>query len=186
MGFHLILWFFMFSRVFLLIILSFPLFNCSIHSQNCSPGWKITGFYTPLETDYKSSKRTLVDIEQNGKTLLNSEFVEKVMIEGWGKTTQNWYLGFYSGNWHKSEQPLNSLGQPLSIGQVAVDTNNIPKGSLISIPSIQGAFKNIEFIAVDVGSAIIDQHIDIYTGEGEQAKYKTWNVTGIHQVCIKG
>ena len=64
------------------------MFKCSIHSQNCSTGWQITGFYTPLEADYKSSYRTLVDIEQSGKILLNSEFVEKVKIEGWGKTTQ--------------------------------------------------------------------------------------------------
>ena len=165
--------------------LSCSLNSCSIQPQNCSSGWKITGFYTPVESDFSSPTKSEVIIAGTGKVLLDSQFVKKVRVEGWGRTQQNWYLGYYSGKWHKSEQPLNSLGLPLSIGDVAVDINIIQKGSLIVIPSIQGQFKNIEFKAVDVGSAIVNRHVDIYTGEGKQAKHETWKITGNHQVCIK-
>src|SRR6476620_11433430 len=67
----------------------------------CSDGWRITGYFTPIETDYASRTMVEVDVSGIGTMSFNSEFVrvifdeEQGFGEGWGKTRFGWYLGNY-------------------------------------------------------------------------------------------
>jgi len=76
------------------------------------------------------------------------------------------------------------MGHPLKIGAIAVDNNIINKNTLVNISSIQNVLGINQFHAVDVGSAIKNKHIDIYTGEGDNARKLSYKVTGKHQVCF--
>ena len=110
--------------------------------------------------------------------------VKAVKMEGWGKTNDGWYLGYYANKWHKSNTPLNAKGLPLEVGNIAVDNQFIAANSLVYISTLKPYFGIDEFSAVDVGSAIKRDHIDIYTGEGKLAKLKTYQVTGRHNICV--
>src|SRR4051812_36901679 len=61
-------------------------------SFTCSDGWRITGYFTPVETDYISTGMTDVDVRGVGKVSVNAEFTrvvfdeERGFGEGWGRT----------------------------------------------------------------------------------------------------
>src|SRR5215467_4752778 len=80
--------------------------------MHCSEGWRITGYFTPIETDYNSGEMTEIEVGRLGKMSFDSEFIRTVFDEnkgfgeGWGKTRFGWYLGNYRGSWHKSDAPL--------------------------------------------------------------------------------
>ncbi|TLU65154.1 hypothetical protein FE810_09540 [Thalassotalea litorea] len=150
----------------------------------CEDNWRITGYYTPIEKDYGVSPYKQVTLKTGESHKFKVTFVNAVRIEGWGKTRFGWYLGYFSGNWHKSPAPLNSMGKTLNVGEVAVDTSLIPKQSTVFIPNVQPYLKRTIFIATDVGSAIKQKHVDVYTGEGEKAKLRTYSITGNHPVCF--
>jgi 3D (Asp-Asp-Asp) domain-containing protein len=158
--------------------------NCTGINRSCSPNWKITGYYTPIESQFDSSLNQPIKIEQFKSTHFNTRFIKAVKMEGWGKTRFGWYLGYYNDLWHKRNTPLNSLGQPLTVGSVAVDNRIIGKGKRLHIPFVQGLLNVESFIANDVGSAIKKYHIDIYTGEGDQARLLTYKISGKQKVCI--
>src|SRR5690349_24221758 len=67
--------------------------------MHCSEGWRITGYFTPVETDYMSEDKTEVDAVGVGPVSFDSEFVRTVFDEdkgwgeGWGKTRFGWYVG---------------------------------------------------------------------------------------------
>ncbi|WP_394174856.1 3D domain-containing protein [Thalassotalea litorea] len=150
----------------------------------CEDNWRVTGYYTPIEKDYGVSPYKQVTLKTGESHKFKVNFVNAVRIEGWGKTRFGWYLGYFSGNWHKSPAPLNSMGKTLNVGEVAVDTSRIPKLSTVFIPNVQPYLQRTTFIATDVGSAIKQKHVDVYTGEGEKAKLTTYAITGNHQVCF--
>jgi len=158
--------------------------SCNTQKLTCQSNWKTTGFYTPFEKDFPILDKKDISVKNYKSLAFNKSFLKTIKTEGWGKTRFGWYLGFYSNQWHKSDSPLNSLGHPLKIGAIAVDNNFIAKNTLVSIPQIQTILGISQFHAVDVGSAIKKQHIDIYTGEGDKAKMLSYKVTGKHQVCF--
>src|SRR5438270_1832434 len=88
-------------------------------AANCSDGWRITGYFTPVETDYTSPDLKEVDVKGVGPTSFNTEFLRTIFNEdrgygeGWGKTRFGWYLGNYGGSWHKSDAPLDANDEPL-------------------------------------------------------------------------
>lgn len=176
----------MISKCYKIIATIFVFFlsSCStISYSGCSDNWKVTGFYTPVESDYKGSETTL-HVRGQGLIRLKKSFIRTVKIEGWGKTRYGWYLGYYSNAWHSSNSSMNARGAPLRVGMAAVDPDTISLGRQFSIPELTGHFDTKYLTASDVGSAVKRKHIDVYTGEGHSAKKLTYSVTGNKTVCF--
>ncbi len=150
---------------------------------DCSDNWRVTGYYTPVEDDYKGRKQK-IKVRNAGMVSIKKNFLRHVKLEGWGKTSNGWYLGYYDGAWHKSTYPLNSKGQALQKGMVAVDSRMDPLYSQIRIPGLGLVFGQQIFTVSDVGAAVRDKHVDVYTGEGAQAKKLAYNITGPNTVCL--
>lgn len=161
----------------------------------CSDGWRITGYFTPIETDYSSEATTEIEISGVGKMQFNSEFIRVVFNdeqgfgEGWGRTRFGWYLGNYNGVWHKATDPLDANSAPLKANSVAVDNSIIPNDSAVMIPDLPGALGETTFAANDVGVTVHGKHIDVYTGEGKEAERAMHRVTfedpdNLQRVCF--
>jgi 3D (Asp-Asp-Asp) domain-containing protein len=164
--------------------------------MHCSEGWRITGYFTPVETDYMSEDKTEVDIVGVGKMSFDSEFVRTVFDEdlgygeGWGKTRFGWYLGNYNGQWHKSDTALDAHNSPLKSNSVAVDNSLIPKNSTVTIPGLPGEYGKENFVSNDVGVTVHGKHIDVFTGEGKEAEREMYRVTfeddnELQEVCFQ-
>lgn len=168
----------------IVVSLLFSRFSQASHEESCSSQWHITGYFTPVELDYPQADKIKINIAQLGESIHASAFLKAVKIEGWGKTKDGWYLGRFSNKWHRSQYPLNARGRPLQTGSIATDKNIIPSGSTLKIPSLPNNLKYQLYVSDDVGSAIKNTHIDIYTGEGRQAEKMTFEITGQdHTVC---
>ncbi len=162
---------------------------------DCSDGWRITGYFTPIETDYDSTETREIEIKNVGKMTFNVDFLNTVFDEdagfgeGWGKTRFGWYLGNYNGHWHKADAPLDANNSALKTNSVAVDNSVIPTDSTVKIPALPGEFGKETFIANDVGVTVHGKHIDVYTGEGKEAEHKMYRVTfeddRLTEVCFK-
>ena len=161
----------------------------------CSDGWRTTGYFTPIETDYNSGETTEIEVGRLGKISFDSEFVRTVFDadkgfgEGWGKTRFGWYLGNYSGGWHKADAPLGASNNPLKPNSVAVDNSVIPNNSTVTIPGLPGNLGETKFVADDVGVGVNGKHVDIYTGEGKDARREMYEVTfedndDLQRVCF--
>lgn len=154
-------------------------------SVDCSEDWYVTGYYTPIENNFYSATVKYVHVDRLGWRSFPPQFIADVRIEGWGKTKDGWYLGYYNKKWHKSKHPLDSQGSPLVVGMVATDKNVIAHGQRVNIPALQEYMVHSYFIATDVGSAIKQRHIDVYTGEGVIAKQLALDLTSEnHTVCL--
>ena len=151
--------------------------------SNCSDGWRITGYFTPIENDYDSAETREIEIKNVGKMSFNADFLnvvfddDKGFGEGWGKTRFGWYLGNYNGKWHKADAPLDSNNSALRPNSVAVDNALIPFDSVVRIPGLPGDLGSQKFIANDVGVTVQGKHIDVYTGEGKAAERKMYRIT---------
>jgi 3D (Asp-Asp-Asp) domain-containing protein len=168
--------------VFLSVSISQTVF--ATHDTACSSQWRVTGYFTPVEADYSQEQQKQIYVEKTGASIHSETFLKAVKIEGWGKTKEGWYLGRFSNKWHKSHSPLNSLGKPLKTGSIATDRKLIPAGTTLKIPSLPNDLKHQLYVSDDVGSAIKNTHVDIYTGEGRQAEKTTYEITGKdHTVC---
>lgn len=172
-------------KVIVTVLVAFVLLNsCALPTSSCTKNWTITGYFTPFESDYPATPKQSIYIEGIGKRQFSQQFLKAVKIEGWGRTNEGWYLGFFSKKWHRSQQPLNAGGGPLKIGSIATDQQYIERGQQVRIPTLPEMMRHKVFTADDVGSAIKRQHIDIYTGEGKQAEKLSWKITGKqHTVC---
>lgn len=161
----------------------------------CSDGWRITGYFTPVETDYDSAETREIAIKNVGRMSFNAEFLDVVFDEnagsgeGWGKTRFGWYLGNYGGDWHKADAPLDAHNTPLDANSVAVDNALIPNDSAVKIPGLPGEYGKKIFVANDVGVTVRGKHIDVYTGEGRNAGREMYRVTfeddNLIRVCFK-
>jgi 3D (Asp-Asp-Asp) domain-containing protein len=165
-------------------------------TMHCSEGWRITGYFTPIETDYTSVETIEIDILGVGKMSFNAEFVRTVFDEdegygeGWGKTRFGWYLGNYNGHWHKSDAALDAHNSPLKTNSIAVDNSLIPNNSTVTIPGLPDEYGKTGFISNDVGVTVHGKHIDIYTGEGKDAEREMYRVTfeddnDLQEVCFQ-
>jgi 3D (Asp-Asp-Asp) domain-containing protein len=174
------------SRLFQLLLLSLVtlLNSCAQSKLDCNDSWKITGFYTPIESDFLSLNKSNIKLKSGARHSLNADFLKVVKMEGWGRTRFGWYLGFYSKQWHRRNKPLNAKGKPLVIGVVAVDNRVVSKGAQLIIPGLKSSFGFDQFVADDVGGGIKDWHIDVYTGEGKTAEQLTYQITGSQKVCL--
>jgi len=168
------------SIVIVPILLIFSIFS---YASGCSSDWYITGYYTPVEAQFKGSQEEILADEK--LRFFNSEFISEVKTEGWGKTTNGKYLGWYDNKFHLENKPLDYHGDKLEINAVAADPSVIPLGSQITIPDLPEPWNTYTFDVADVGPSIIGKHIDVYTGEGKKAKNITEKITFEGQnVCI--
>jgi 3D (Asp-Asp-Asp) domain-containing protein len=176
----------------------------STRSFACSDGWRITGYYTPVETDFASTDTREIEIRGPGretfKEKFNVDFLNTVFDdnagygEGWGKTRFGWYVGEYNGRWHRADAPLDAHDHPLEPDAVAVDNSVIPAGSTVNMPDLPGDLSKLQFKSTDVGVTVHGKHIDVYTGEGRDARRKMWRFTyeddsdggkGLTRVCFQ-
>jgi 3D (Asp-Asp-Asp) domain-containing protein len=165
--------------------------------SDCSDGWRITGYYTPVETDFASAESREIEIRGIGKQTFDADFLRAVFDddkgygEGWGKTRFGWYLGNYNGRWHKADAPLDANDKPLEANTVAVDNDVVPNGSTVEIPGLPGDLGQEKFRSDDVGVSVHGKHIDVYTGEGRDARRRMYRVTyeadgkGLTRVCFQ-
>jgi len=151
--------------------------------ESCSPGWYVTGYYTPHESDFSGK---IIEINVYGNPIqVKKKFVNEVKIEGWGKLESGLYLGWYDSMYHFSPVPLDAHDTELSQTSLAADIKEIPQGSLVTIPTLPSPRNEIYFTVNDVGPSILGKHVDVYTGEGQMAYEETLNVTGFDNVvCV--
>jgi len=158
--------------------------STSTSFSNCSSDWYITGYFTPIESDYFGDfqKISLGDeIKQ-----FRSDFLLVVKTEGWGKTISGEYVGWYDDSFHISDTALDSHGEPLLVQLVAVDSEIIKQKTNLLIPNLPSPWNEMIFESSDVGPSIKGKHIDVYTGEGKQAELETFRITGTeNDVCIE-
>jgi len=151
--------------------------------KECSGDWTITGYYIPDESDFSGELKPV--LVGNSEISYKTDFLEEVKIEGWGKTSQGYYLGSYDNAFHVYKHPLDTGGEQLTIPTVAVDPNLIGLGSKLTVPSLPYPWGDVVFEATDVGTAIIDKHIDIFVGEGYYAQQETFQQNSSEGiVCI--
>lgn len=151
---------------------------------NCVPHWYVTGYFTPVESDYDGLPITVNVDGTNYK--FKEDFVSEIKIEGWGRTSLGKYLGWYDGSFHLSDFPLDTAGNKLTVTQIAVDPSAIPLNSQVMIPTLPSPWDDVVFFASDTGTSIIGNHIDVYTGEGKDAQDETYRVTGHENiVCFE-
>ncbi len=124
--------------------------------------------YFPKEDDYTTTES--VTTVENGKVWkFPKAFVEEVALEGSGKIAENQYLGRpWDLKWHFRKQPLDASERPVEIGVVATVPQFFNKAHPMKVsfkPTPVGFEKNV-FWARDLGPAITDKHIDIFSGWG--------------------
>jgi 3D (Asp-Asp-Asp) domain-containing protein len=144
----------------------------------CSNSWYITGYYTPFEEQFSGPSET-IEVLEKGTNTFPSDFLRFARLEGWAKTRFGWYLGYYSGKYHSSPDPLNAVGEPLHEGKsLAVDTRVIKYGTPVRIPGLPTPWNDKLFIADDGGRMINRKHVDVYCGLGPDKKAETERITG--------
>jgi 3D (Asp-Asp-Asp) domain-containing protein len=157
------------------------------NQEECTIGWYITGYFTPVESDYGGSNRTIF-VEGIGSKRYPSAFLDVIETEGWGKTKEGFYIGHYGSgdSWVKSDYAQDSRQQPLKTDKtVAVDTSLINHGTNLKIPTLPGKWGSLIYTATDIGTTIEGKHIDIFTGEGKLAEQQTFEITGTgNTVCL--
>jgi hypothetical protein len=153
----------------------------------CTDGWYVTEYFTPDESNYSGEKVEVAVANPQGETSdreFYKTFIDVVKVEGFGKTLAGDYLGGDDNEWHSEPGDLDRFGEPLKVGiTVAVDPNNVPFGTELSIPSLPRPWGNHNFTATDEG--VDGRHIDVFTGEGSKAEQETFRITGRnHTVCL--
>lgn len=152
--------------------------------SNCSSHWYITGYFTPVESDYTGK---LVTVDVSGAShQFREDFVVEIKTEGWGKTLSGSYLGWFDESFHLNDFPLDAAGNNLELYTIAVDPTIIPPNSRVMIPTLVHPWNEAVFLASDTGTSIVGKHIDIYTGEGKGAHEETYRITGDENiVCLE-
>ena len=158
--------------------------------DGCSEGWYITGYFTPMESDYRGPTQTIQikpEAQSEERSFVKS-FLDEVYIEGWGKTLRGDYIhpDPSDNKWYSAPIAKDALDDRLVKGKtVAVDTELIEFGIKLNIPSLISPWNSFTYIAMDIGGSIKGKNIDIYTGEGKNAKEETFKITGDDGVICK-
>ena len=130
----------------------------SMPSVNCNPDWYITGYYTPIESDF-SGEFVAITFD-DGTKQFKADFLDKVKKEGWGKTRFGGYVGWYDNSFHLSNTALDVHGNRLLIPSVAVDMILIELNTKLFIPTLPTPWNELVFTASDIGPSITGKHID--------------------------
>jgi hypothetical protein len=153
-----------------------------VEIESCSSGWYITGYSTPVEAEFVGDSMvvnvTNWEKDEVVPRSLRTSFLESVEMEGWGKTLEGDYIGFWDGKYHgPSPFPLDSLGNELSLGRIAVDRSLVPHATNVIIPTLPSPWNETIFLASDVGQSVVGKKIDVYTGEGSAADAESHRIT---------
>ena len=149
----------------------------------CTDDWYVTGYFLPIESDY-ITKTNPINIDGRHYAF-QIDFLDEVKIQGWGKTNSGDYLGWDDGRFYLNDIHLDSMGNELIVGSIAVDPKVIEYGKKITIPTLPHPWNDIIFNSNDIGPAIIGKHIDVYTGKGLSARDEAFRITGYdNSVCI--
>lgn len=152
-------------------------------SKTCTDGWHVTGYFIPVEGDYSSTSLVTIWTDKGSRTFYKG-FVDKVRIEGSGKTRAGDYLGYWSGGYHITSTPLTATGKTLQVGHVAVDRSVIPMHTSLTIPTLPSPWNARTFAAEDTGPGIQGKEVDVFTGMGKAAEAETYRITGYNnRVC---
>ena len=167
---------------FLLSILVLEKSSSVNEFEPCASDWYITGYFLPVESDY-SGKLVEISVDEV-KQFYVTAFLEVVRTEGWGRTNAGNYLGWDHDAYTISDTYLDSQGNDLVVGTVAVDTSFIEHGSKLNIPTLPEPWNSIVFSALDEDPSIIGKQIDVFTGEGINAENETFRITSSNNnVC---
>jgi 3D (Asp-Asp-Asp) domain-containing protein len=143
--------------------------------NDCSSGWTVTGYFIPLEADYTGE---FVSINIQGISReFKQDFVDSIKLEGWGKTLSGDYLGWYSNSFHINNNAVDSEGNPLVVGIVAVDNAVVDPNSNLIIPTLPTPWNEVVFLSSDVGTGVNQKHVDVFTGIGLIAEQETFRIT---------
>ncbi len=152
----------------------------------CTKGWTVTGYFTPVEADYSGGTEP-IKIPGSPTYSAVSAFLREVEVQGWGRTKEGWFVAFYDGAWHRATSALAATGTPIQTGAVAVDPRVVKLGAALRIPSLPAPWKERDYQADDVGTAIAGQHVDVYTGMGADARAEAFRLTTFEaEVCHNG
>ena len=173
------------SVIFIIILtLSLTFVEDIASFSDCSSDWYITGYFTPVESDYFGDFQEIAVSDEIKQ--FRSDFLSVVKTEGWGKTISGEYVGWYDDSFHISDAALDSHGEPLLVQYVAVDSEIIKQKTNLIIPNLPSPWNEMIFKSSDVGPSIKGKHIDVYVGEGKQAELETFRITSTeNDVCIE-
>ena len=150
----------------------------------CESGYLITSYWTVREEFYRGEKVPVRD--SSGKLLgyYRRDFLEDVMVEGWGKGDGVGNDGSYLGydpelGFIKSPEPLDAYGSPLIPWKTVAAPTHLRKGTIILIIGFTSSEELSEdvidklltskFMISDRGASLTGRHIDIYVGEQDRA-----------------
>jgi 3D (Asp-Asp-Asp) domain-containing protein len=160
-------------------------------NYECSNGWLVTGYFTPVESDYEGERVKVTVVDPQGtesQRVFYKTFLEDVTIEAFGKSLNGDYIGTFSSGeeWHSRTNDVDAVGDDLIAGKtIAVDPDLISIGTKITIATLPEPWARYSYVASDEGGGVQGKHIDVFTGEGEEAKQRTTKITGKNNtVCI--
>ncbi len=149
-------------------------------------------FYWIALEENSPGKKTENVLDVNGKILtkVSPGFMRHLKLEGTGRLTNGKLLNFHQ--WHitpegKKEIRYRYCGKSAPFGygvddrklrafkSVAVDTSVVPLDSIVYIPAARGStlpdgtIHDGYFEAIDIGTAIVNKRIDVFTSFGDQS-----------------
>lgn len=159
---------------------------------------KPTFYWIALETLNDNPKdKALYDRDGNLMVMVGKKFFAGLSMEGTGRLLNGKVLNFHVRHqnpdgskevrWRWCDPAIAPFGYGLDdrvlkpFKSIAVDPTVIPMDSKVYIPDAVGAklpdgtTHNGYFDAIDIGSAIVNQRIDIFTSFGDQSKVFTDN-----------
>lgn len=150
---------------------------------DCSDGWRVNGYFTPVETDYDNS-REAIRVDGSIRSY-DSDFLDEVRDQGWGKTRHNDYLGWDGRDFFFSSTPRDAGGFPLNIGDAATDRSVIEEQTKFTVPTLPGTWGDVVYKAMDVRDDTDGKEVALYTGQGEDAEEDASDIErSDERVCI--
>lgn len=164
---------------------------------------KPTFYWVALEPDDGVAKTIdLKDINDQVILSVSPTFYKGLRLEGTGRLLDGRVINFHKRvgediKWRFCPLDTAPYGYGLEdyalrpFHSVAVDPNVIPIPSLVYIPAAKGAplpdgsIHDGYFEAVDIGSAIQDKRIDIFTAMGDQSQvFERWGLTNMKATAV--
>ncbi len=147
---------------------------------------KPTFYWVALETnDGQPKNNELLDVSGSVLAKVSDSFYSKIRMEGTGRTLDGRVINFYVREGNQIRWRICPTSAPYGYGlenyvlkpfhSVAVDPRVVPIPSRIYIPAAKGiklpdgSVHDGYFEAVDIGDAIQDQRLDIFTSFGDQS-----------------
>jgi 3D (Asp-Asp-Asp) domain-containing protein len=130
-----------------------------------------TFYWVALEAnDGQAKTNTLLDVDGNVLAKVSNKFLTNLRMEGTGKLADGRIINFAPYGYGLQDFALKPFHS------VAVDPTVIPIPSRVYIPAAKGAvlpdgtIHDGYFEAVDIGDAIQNQRVDVFTSYGDQSQ----------------